>query len=603
MSNRRRLGTIAAVILATFFSGFAWAEFKPRVALDTSANESAIVINGRNAIRFQNGNGNLSAAQRAEITVGRIQQLVNQKVDVGTIFVKGDKYQARVYAGENLICIATALDAKTACTSPVSLANSWATNIRILLSMPPLALSARELLVPLGEARSVDVRGAATGPIYASVANNEIAAVEAESSVRSIRITGRQLGKTTVEVSVEGERAALTVIVKKYAGVIPGIPSARVTGNPCPVSVISQAISRTLSRSANLEPGAKIEIGNVDPIGGPMLPDQIRMLKADVKISGDGYITYNTSAMVEVRNMIMPRDVVHQLFYSNNPERLLKYQTLFAGRLESDLSTRILYHHQNAIGKRVHFIVDVINPDKTPASFRVLRGVSNPLVDTVVVGYIAGLAFMKNHEDNVSVIENVPPQSRMILVSDTLNNMETASGILQLRQLEGTGAYVRVMAAEPYVDNVTEGMIAAAPNPIMLQLSDHVYPSPSKTLDTGYIVGTQWAFIPIGKHALDDLTSQKKLYGNYGVSYNINIKVENPTNETKNVNVLFEPSAGLASGVFIVDGKFVATKYAQPPTEYPLASYRLKPGEIRNVKIKTVPLAGSNYPATVVVRS
>ena len=603
MSNWRRLGTVTAVILATFFSGYAWAEFRPRVTLNTSGSESYVVINGRTAIRFQTGNGTLSAAQRAEITAGRLQQLISQKVDTGSIFVKGDKYQARIYAGESLICIATALDAKASNTSPIALANSWASNIRTLLSIPPIALSTRELLVPLGEARSVFVRGAAAGPIYTNVVDNTIAAVEADSAGRSLKITGKQLGKTTVEVSVEGERAALSVIVKKYAGTIPGIPSARVTGNPCPVSVISQVISRTLSRSAILEHGASIEVGKIEPIGGPMLPDQIRMLKAEVKISGEGYITYNGTTTVQVRNMPMPRDQVDQLFYSNNPERLLKYQTLFAGRIEPDKPTRILYHHQNAIGKRAHFIVDVINPDPAPASFRVIRGVSNPLVDTVVVGYIAGLAFMKNHEDNVSVIENIPAQSRMILVSDMLNNLETASGILQLTQLEGTGAYIRVMAAEPYVDNVTEGMIASAPNPMMLQLSDHIYPSPAKIVEAGYVVGAQWAFIPIGKHALDDLNVQKKLYGNYGVSYNINVKVENPTSETKNVNVLFEPSAGLASGVFIVDGKFVATKYAQPPTEYPLTSFLLKPGEVRNVKIKTVPLAGSNYPATVVVKS
>jgi len=66
---------------------------------------------------------------------------------------------------------------------------------------------------------------------------------------------------------------------------------------------------------------------------------------------------------------------------------------------------------------------------------------------------------------------------------------------------------------------------------------------------------------------------------------------------------LFDPSAGLASGVFIIDGKFVVTKHVQPPSEVPLASYQIKPGETRDVRILTVPLAGSSYPATLVVRS
>ncbi|NLA39794.1 MAG: hypothetical protein GX882_10570, partial [Methanomicrobiales archaeon] len=107
----------------------------------------------------------------------------------------------------------------------------------------------------------------------------------------------------------------------------------------------------------------------------------------------------------------------------------------------------------------------------------------------------------------------------------------------------------------------------------------------------------------LGRHALDDSAAQKKLYGNYGVTYDINLQIENPTAEKKNVKVLFEASAGLASGVFIIDGKFVMAKYAMPPNEVPLASYDLGPGETRKVRIITVPLAGSNYPATVVVRT
>jgi hypothetical protein len=66
---------------------------------------------------------------------------------------------------------------------------------------------------------------------------------------------------------------------------------------------------------------------------------------------------------------------------------------------------------------------------------------------------------------------------------------------------------------------------------------------------------------------------------------------------------MFDPTAGLASGVFIIDGSFVSAKYAQPPNEVPLMTYWLKPGETRNVRIETLPVAGSNYPATLVVKS
>jgi hypothetical protein len=162
---------------------------------------------------------------------------------------------------------------------------------------------------------------------------------------------------------------------------------------------------------------------------------------------------------------------------------------------------------------------------------------------------------------------------------------------------------VRITAADPSVEGAVSGTIAAAPNPLMLQMSDHVYPSPAKSMDAGYKVGQHWAFIAIGDHALNDTTAQRKLYGNYGVTYNINVKVSNPTQEEKKVSFIFDPTAGPASGAFFIDGKFVSVRYAQPPSEITLRWFTLSAGETRNFRVQTVPLAGSNYPATLIVKS
>lgn len=598
MLLRRKLTTALTMMTLIALSASAMAAPRPRVGLDSAT----VTINGRAAIRFQASNGSLTPAQRAEITAQRLMQLVATGVDANTIYAKGDANQGRVYAGETMICIATAADAKVNRTTPLALATSWASNIRSLLLMPPVVLSAKDLLVPLGENRRVEVGGAATGAIYARSENTEVATVSVGTDGRYVQVLGQQVGSTMVEVSVEGERVYLPVMVKKYAGMVPSGLSAEVTGNPCPASFVSYAAKQAVMHSAVIEPGAKLEISSVDG-AQPSVPGQSRSVKVTLKIDGADYIPNAGQVTVSVHNTQMPRESLEQLFYSNNPERLLKYQTLFAGKLDINQSTRVLYHHQNMIGKKVHLIVEIINPAEVSASFRVLKGVSSPNIDTVMVGHVAGNNFLRDFYNNVSIIEKIPAKSRLVLVSDMLEHQQTASGILQIRQMDGSPAFVRITAAQPYVDNVSVGTIAAAPNPLMLEMSDHVYPSPAKTLEADYTVGGRWAFISIGKHAVTDSAAQKKLYGNYGVTYDINLKVQNPTGEKKKVSVLFEPSAGLASGVFIVDGKFVLAKYAQPPSEVPIASYDLQPGETRTVKITTVPLAGSNYPATLVVRS
>lgn len=579
------------------------ANFIPKVGVDSTGR--TVVINNRAAIRFHASNGSLSPAERARITAERIARLAASKIDPKTIYLKAYTRQALIMAGEMLLCIVTADDARASNTTTKNLGNSWVRNIRNLLSMPAIVLSDKEIVVPLGENRRIYVSGAATGPISAVSQNAEVAVASVGTDGRYVQVTGQKVGQTIIEITVEGERALATVCVKKYAGFIGQIINAEVTGNPCPRHLLDYAAKQAILRSAVLESGASIKINSVEGIDRPLQSGATREAKVDVSISGNGYITYNATPTVKIQNLNIPREKVAQLFYSNNPERLMKYQTLFAGKLDQGNPVRILYHHQNAIGKRAKLVVELINTGPTTIASRVIKGVAGPMLDPVLVGYMAGRAFMQDEHSNAGVIERLPPQSRLVLVSDTLGHNETSSGILQINQIEGQSSFVRIVALPPDTEEaqVRVGSITPAPTIFALELSDHVYPNPAKKLEASYVVGERWAFISIGRHAIADNAAQKKLYGNYGVTYNINVKVKNPTDRPKKVNVLFEPSAGLASGVFIIDGELVSAKYAKPPAEIPLASYQLKPGESRNVKIVTVPVAGSNYPATLVVRS
>ncbi|MCE5313906.1 MAG: hypothetical protein ABFD49_08270 [Armatimonadota bacterium] len=583
-------------VIAVVLAGPVWADFKPRI----SQSGATVNINGRAAVKFKVGNGSLTPARRAEITAGR---LAASYIDPKSIYAQGDNKQGRVYAGETMICIATSADAKASGTDALSLAVVWASNIKSLLSMPPIVLSDKDLIVPLGETRNVAVGGAATGRIFAKSQDDNTALATVASDGRYVQVLGQQLGETTVEISVDGEKVTLPVHVKKYAGRLIGKTVAEVTGNPCPVSTIRYAVRQAVSRNVVCEPGAIVEFVSINCGDGALAGAAERDVNAEIRISGPGYIPFCAKADVNVRNVPMKREEVSRIFYSNDPERLLKYQVLFAGKLAEGEPTRVLFHHQNAMGKSAHFLTDIINSSQIPVKIRIARAVSGPLTDTVLVGYKASLEFLKDDMGDVSVIETIPPESRLVMVSDMLGHLDTTSGILQITQISGPQAYIRIVANPPGLDNVSAGDIAPAPNPLVLAMSEHVYPLPVKNLKADYIVGKRWAFISIGKNALTDATEQKKLYGNYGVTYRIDVKVENPTDKSKKVSVLFDPSAGLASGVFYIDGEFVSTKYVKPPSEFTLKSYQLKPGEVRYVRIVTLPVAGSNYPATLVVRS
>jgi hypothetical protein len=556
------------------------------------------------ALSFLSSNGSLSPAERARLTAERLINFINSGMEPNSIYAKGDKRTGKVATGDSIICLVTVKDAKMNKTESQLLAKVWATNIRNLLLMPPVVLSQNNIVVPVGESRYITVGGAATGPINPTVADNKVASSSVSNDARIVAIHGIQPGYTLADIEVNGEIVTLHVSVKKYAGaIIQPKTEAIVTGEPCPRDILEAAFDRAVMRAVYCEPGAQMRIVGRDGISTELLAGGGRAATARVKITGPDYITYSSTVSVIIRNEMMGYTKPDLLFYSNNPEKLTDSQVLFAGKTTSEKETRLLFHHQNDSGRKLRISVEVINFNLTPVSFRVFPGNASVNTDTVIVGYSAGRSFLSNYSNNVSILDAIPGQSRLTIVSEVIKNGETVSGILELSQIQGDEAYVIVRASDPVATDPVVGAITPAPDRAMWKMSSHVYPTPAKSLEENYVIGNRWKFISVGKLAIQSSDAQRKLDGNYGVSYNINLKVKNPLAEKGKVSIMFDATAGFASVVFLINGRIVGEKYVKPPHEAHMASYTLEPGEERELRIVFIPLAGSNYPAKLVVRS
>jgi len=171
------------------------------------------------------------------------------------------------------------------------------------------------------------------------------------------------------------------------------------------------------------------------------------------------------------------------------------------------------------------------------------------------------------------------------------------SGLLGLRVLRGAAVRVRVVAEpEEQADAQEEAPGATGP------ASEHVYPTPRKSVRARYRVGDPWTFIPVGQRPIQGRNGKLRLDGNYGVLYEIDLRLENPTGEPRTVDVALSPDAGDARGVFCIEGRLIEV----PPLaghDTVLASFRLDAGEEREIPVRTLPVAGSAYPARIVVRS
>lgn len=117
-----------------------------------------------------------------------------------------------------------------------------------------------------------------------------------------------------------------------------------------------------------------------------------------------------------------------------------------------------------------------------------------------------------------------------------------------------------------------------------------------------YEVGGRFGFARIGQEAISNLNSERSLAGNFGVIYDIQGTLSNPTPSPAEVELLFEASAGYGSGLFVINGDLVKIGLIQPKQEIVLATIKLPPGVSKELNLKTIPLSGANYPVTLIVR-
>lgn len=595
------LGVCAVLVIGAGLP--ALSQYVPRVGHTSQGRDGIVTVNGRVAIRFESPNAGRSPAGRAVIAARRLKPLAEggwRSLGVKRV----GRRRAQVVAGDRLICIVSAADAKKNHTTSRSLAGMWVHRLRALFSMPGLTVVPAQIIVPENETRSADIGGAAIGPLAAKDSNPSVATSEPHPTKREIVVRGKSVGRSVVNVTCQGCRTELVVNVKRYAGKLVKPEAVEVTGNPiAPSWIIEDAAAENASRSVVLEPGATCEYGRPRVMVDSIRRGELARVFVPAKVRGEGLIPTELLAPVDVVNRPVGYKTTNYLFYSNDPERIGRYGTLFTGKLALDERQRLLYHHQNVMGKRARFLIELINSGTLPASVQTVGGIAPPLSDTVVVGYFAGLRFLRSYLGDVGRVYRIPPKSKLVVYSEILGHMRTASGIIDIRQLSGEDVYLRIAAEPPGPGQLSDGGLASTgAGDVPANLSNQVFPVPAKQLSAKYIVGGPWAFIRIGKYAIPDQTTSLRLDGNYGVVYNIKIRVENPAGEAHLARVLFEPTAGPASGLFVLDGKIIGVKIINPPNEFEITDVRIAPGESKEISIVTIPLSGSAYPATIVVR-
>ena len=592
MRSFRTVAALASLFLASAFA----------CATEATSKGSELWVNGVRVARFVVPVGDVSPANRAGLAASRLSTAESASSQGAYVLVDGSPVYA-VAEG----------DARAAKSTPAALAAVWAKSLNAALHLVPLKVEDEFVRLPVGGVRALRLSGHEARAASLLSDDARVAAVVKTANGLSIKAVG--LGRATITVQGATAMDTIDVQVKPRAAVLPRGLEVEVTGAPSMGSTVMGAIEGTLRNSLTGLPGVKWKLG---PIRSNSL-ESGRSVEVPVRVTAEAPDAFPATGVVSVRvkNVPLPRIQDESLWYSNDPETVRAPGHLFASTVKKGAAARLLYHHMNGTMNTMFLRVQAVNEGDVPARVALTPGDSAPNRNPVTAGLEAGSQYVKGFVTGSAEILTIPPHGSMPICLRRLGQNETGSGLCSIRLLDGPDSLlVRTDAFPPFAldERWTAALFSSTPwrevgssrmtdyDRAPMEASLHIYPVPYKTESVDYQVGGRFGFVRLGQRPIQRQDSGGGLDGNFGVLYTIKARLENPTATAQDVEIMFEASAGYASGLFVVNGKTVTIPQLSPKTEGQVMRLRLAPGQVQSFDILTLPLSGSAYPATLTIR-
>lgn len=630
MAKTRRLrnAVVAVLLLLAVAAAVQAGRPAPAIQVTDIPAGARLAVGGKLVAIFRAANGALTPARRAGVAAERLEVLLAQPGE-RAVTARPRESGWGVYLNGQLIMIATEAEAAEREETPEQVARRWAANLRAAVganarlarsaalqsaparqsggtatararpapaARPPGTAESSaadgSIGVPLGTTRQV----ALPEPGATAVRVDDPRVATAQLAGNRLEVRGEAPGRTVIRVTAGVRETAFTVWVKQAAGRI-GEATAAVTGSSVPAGLVRRAAIEAVMAAVQCEPGAAAQVSGAVEGARTLASGETAVVAVPVAITGGSYLPVRSVVRVRVPNLRLPERRASLLLYSNDPESVRQHQVLYQGVVESDGPARLLYHHQNRTGRPFVFQVDLLNPNDEPADVQVIEGEAGPFVDPIQVGHRAAQRYLAAALQDLGIVVRVPARGSRTIVSARVPDNDTVSGLYGLRIVRGPALVARVTAAgAPFVPQVSEGVLEEA------RAEPHTYRVTQKDERYEYRCGEHWTFIPLGRRAIKSRGEERTLFGNYGVIYNFRVLVENPTTETRWVKVVLSPDAGWTRGVFVIEGNLVEVPQIAPPAEATLYTLRLGAQERKELSIQGIPVGGSNYPVSLVVR-
>ncbi|HUT75087.1 MAG TPA: hypothetical protein VM221_09695 [Armatimonadota bacterium] len=553
---------------------------------------AAVNLNGARLMTMRGGGwASVNAAKAAAET---LQAAAMQGLGAGAVYAEQTRGGYAVIVGEQRLVLVDSAVAAAMESSRQALAEQWAQRVRAVLAGPYLSAAAAEQVVPVGERRAVAVRG--VWQQLRVIADGRTAQADYDPAARAVSLLGLAPGEVSVVLDAGAAQLILRVQVMKYAGRVAPTAQAVVTGRLAPQWVMKRAASAAIYQSIIPEPGAWANISDVSADRPSLAPGESASVTVAVTLSGAGYLPLRATPRVRVVNQDLPSAEASVLMVSNRPERLPSPGLWYEGRVPAGHPARLLYHHVNATSAGAELAVELVNTTERPLRVQIVEASGGPSNDEIFVGHRAARDFLARQHDDVGYVVTLPEGAAYTVSATPIKPGQVVSGLAEVRVLDEGELRLRVRLRPPSADLVAP--IDAPPE----RVSRWVFSEPHKRITATYRVGQQWAFATIGSRQAISSTGLEILDGDYGVFYDVTFEVENPTVSTAQVELGLMPGGGLARGVVMIAGRIYETGLLRYGETQRLYEFPVPAGARRELRVRIMPQAGSNYPVKLVLR-
>ncbi len=563
-----------------------------------------LYLNGVHVLTFRTGNPSGRAATAARM----LRESPSTTVSIGK-----SRRSTTIRLGNSVLAAISKAEAAAAGSTPAGLAAAWAANVRTAFALPPVKVLGPSARVPLGGTRSLRLVGSKAH--LATWRTSPPGFVTVRRDEGGLTLQGRALAQGTLHLTAGAFQIETQVDVQPLAAAFPQNLSANVSGLPAQRDMVVGSLEAAIRTKMRMHPEARVQMQIPDQ--SSLDPGLARVVDVYVKVEAPGAFPAEGVARVTVRNLGLGPTQEEELWYSNHPENLVMPGPLMSGVLSPERPVRLLYHHINESPTGLYVQVEAANTNGKLARLMVIPGDSEPDRNPVLAGIVAGERFLKRWLAGSGEVLEIPPGMRVPLALRRLAPKETMSGLCSLWLLEGgpENLSIRVFAYPP---SSPEANLAALinretpwrsaqpamlrPSPTLDRLFEHVYPEPFKLEELKHSVGGKYGFVRIGQNPISRQDQNGSLDGNFGVLYRIASYAENPTDSAVDLEVAFEASAGYSGALFVLNGEVIRTPLLHPKKSARIVRMHLGPGQAKRFDLLTMPLSGSSYPATIVMR-